>query len=251
MMLSCVGQKDDPERETGPDYVIDEPSLVPGESGLFFRRSLILDFTGTWCVHCPKMEAAIEEVLSRRPGRIIPVSVHCFSSDPMALMPFSQNLAKRFGVTAYPSAVIDMDPSTLTNMSSAELLLSQLSNLWAIRVKVSGICVHSSVVDGKLKADIEATVVCDGDYSLHLLVLEDRIVAAQTGGSENHIHDNVLRGWYDSDIYPGIRKGEKIGWETSVEATPGQRIVAIVCRNDLVDNVTECPYGEDVPYHYE
>lgn len=251
MMLSCVGQKDDPEQETGPDYEIDEPSLVPGESGLFFRRSLILDFTGTWCVHCPKMEAAIEEARSRRQGRIIPVNVHCLSSDPMALMPLSQILAKRFGVAAYPSAVIDLYPSTLTNMSSADLLLSQLSSLWAVRVETSGICVHSSFLDGKLKADIEAMVVCDGDYSLHLLVLEDGIVAAQTGGSENHVHDNVLRGWYDSDLYPGIRKGEKIAWETSVEATPGQRIVAFVCRNDLVDNVIECSCGEDVPYHYE
>ena len=35
--------------------------VISDEGKDFFRRSLVLDFTGTWCVNCPKMEAAIEE----------------------------------------------------------------------------------------------------------------------------------------------------------------------------------------------
>ena len=72
--------------------------VIADEGKDFFRRSLVLDFTGTWCVNCPKMEAAIEETMEARPGRIIPVSVHCMSIDPMYVKPLSDNLVKQFSV---------------------------------------------------------------------------------------------------------------------------------------------------------
>ena len=37
--------------------------VIADEGKDYFRRSLVLDFTGTWCVNCPKMEAAIEETM--------------------------------------------------------------------------------------------------------------------------------------------------------------------------------------------
>ena len=100
---------------------------IADEGKVFFRRSLVLDFTGTWCVNCPKMEAAIEETMEARPGRVIPVSVHCMSVDPMYVKPLSDDLSGRFGVTAYPSAVVDLDPESLITTSSPELLQSHIA----------------------------------------------------------------------------------------------------------------------------
>ena len=80
-------------------------ALVIADAGKdFFRRSLVLDFTGTWCVNCPKMEAALEETMEARPGRIVPVSVHCMSIDPMYVKPLSDDLVKRFSVTLPPAS---------------------------------------------------------------------------------------------------------------------------------------------------
>ena len=44
--------------------------VISDEGKDFFRRSLVLDFTGTWCVNCPKMEAALEEAMAARPGKV-------------------------------------------------------------------------------------------------------------------------------------------------------------------------------------
>ena len=50
--------------------------VVQEEGKDFFRRSLVLDFTATWCVNCPRMEAAFAAAMEARPGRLVPVSVH-------------------------------------------------------------------------------------------------------------------------------------------------------------------------------
>ena len=50
---ACVGQKDDPEDVPDGPTKPDTPAVVSG-------TCLLLDFTGTWCVNCPRMETAIE-----------------------------------------------------------------------------------------------------------------------------------------------------------------------------------------------
>ena len=91
----------------------------------------------------------------------------------------------------------------------------------------------------------------EGDYSLHFVILEDGIVAAQTGSTQDHVHDNVLRSWFDSPLFSGIAKDGTISWSASAEASAGQRIAAFVCRGGTVDNVSVCACGESVPYQYE
>ena len=173
--------------------------VISDEGKDFFRRSLVLDFTGTWCVNCPKMEAALEEAMAARPGRIVPVSVHCMAVDPMYVKPLSDDLVKQFSVKAYPSAVVDMDPESLITTSSPELLLGHVDRLLEARGPAAGIRAES-VLDGEyytLTAEVKA--VRDGDLALALLVLEDGTVAAQTGGTKDYVHkvDDGVTGIYD------------------------------------------------------
>lgn len=225
--------------------------VIADEGKDYFRRSLVLDFTGTWCVNCPKMEAAIEETMEARPGRIIPVSVHCMSIDPMYLKPTSDNLAKQFGVTAYPSAVVDLDPESLISESSPALLQSHIDRLLEARGPAAGIRIESEADGDSFSVKAEMRIVRDGDYTLSILELEDGIVAKQTGGSENHIHNNVLRSWTDCFSATGMKEGDT-GHATITKPLSGlPRFVALVIRNGIVDNVVTCALGASADWQYE
>ena len=225
--------------------------VIADEGKDYYRRSLVLDFTGTWCVNCPKMEAAIEETMEARPGRIVPVSVHCMSIDPMYLKPTSDDLAKKFGVSAYPSAVVDLDPESLISESSPALLQSHIDRLLEARGPAAGLRIESELDGDRYTVKAEMTIVRDGDYTLSILELEDGIVAKQTGGSENHIHNNVLRSWTDCFTASGMKEGETGHASVSRPVSGSPRFVALVCRNGIVDNVVTCALGATVDYQYE
>ncbi|MBO4455162.1 MAG: Omp28-related outer membrane protein [Bacteroidales bacterium] len=257
-VLSCVGQKDDPE-----DEPIDNPEPKPQpdpeshqdpneDQGPYFRRSLILDFTGTWCVNCPKMQTAIYDACEQRPGRIVVVSVHCLSVDPMALTSESAALIKEFGVSAYPSAVVDLDPSSLTSTSSTELLLSHCDRLLEARGDACGIKISSTLDGGALKVDVEATPVRDGSYSIHLVLLEDGVVAKQIGASDDYVHNDVLRAWLDApSAFEGVT-GQAFSASFSLDgAAEGMRVAAIVRRDGTADNAASCHVGEQIDYQHE
>ena len=249
-MLSCVGQKDDPvEPDPGPDPEVPDGGADAGKD--FYRRSLVLDFTGTWCVNCPKMEAAIRETMEARPGRVVPVSVHCMAVDPMYVKPLSDDLSRQFGVKAYPSAVVDLDPESLVSQSSPELLLSHMDRLLEGRPRAAGIRVESTLEgeDFTLKAEMKA--VREGDYTLAVLVLEDGIVHAQTGGSADQVHDNVLRSWTEGEPHTGLKEGDSVSMELQGVVTGTTRFVVLALRNGLVDNVVACSAGEKADYQYE
>lgn len=243
LALSCAGEKIGPDPE---DPVVNPPEETAG----YYRRSLILDFTGTWCVNCPKMEMAIRDAQALRPGRLVCISVHCLAADKMSVLPLSGTLAGRFGVSAYPSVVTDLSAASLMTTSSAELLLARCDALLAERPLAAGIKIGSSLTDGKVSVQMEAKAVRDGEYSLHCVLLEDGIVASQIGGSADHVHDNVLRAWMDSEV-AARGEGETFTWSCTADAAQDWRIIAFVCRGGIVDNVASCKIGESVVYQYE
>ena len=233
--------------------------LIADEGKDYFRRSLVLDFTGTWCVNCPLMEAAIEETMAARPGRIVPVSVHCMAVDPMYQKPFCDDLVSRFGVKAWPSAVVDLDPEILITTSSPELLQSHIDRLLEARGPAAGIRLTTSWEEGTgphggrpLLIEAELTAVREGNYTLGFGVLEDGVVASQTGGSADYVHNNVLRHWEIADGYEtALKEGETLKLYIIFEATENQRALALAVRNGLVDNVVTCAAGASSDYQYE
>ena len=224
--------------------------VISDEGKDFFRRSLVLDFTGTWCVNCPKMEAAIEESMAARPGRIVPVSVHCMAVDPMYVKPLSDNLVKQFSVKAYPSAVVDLDPESLITTQSPELLLSHVDRLLEARGPAAGIRVESAVEGENYTLTVEMKAVRDGAYTLAVLVLEDGTVAAQTGGTKDYVHNNILRSWTEGEPLT-VKEGDKASGTFTGTVTAKSRFVVLVLRDGLVDNVIGCAAGASVDWQYE
>ena len=223
---------------------------IADEGKDFFRRSLVLDFTGTWCVNCPKMEAAIEQTMEARPGRIVPVSVHCMSVDPMYVKPLSDDLVRKFGVKAYPSAVVDLDPESLITAQSPELLQSHIDRLLEARGPAAGIRVESTVNEGSFTLKAEMKAVRDGTYVLVVLVLEDGTVAAQTGGTTDYVHNNILRSWTEGESL-NVKEGDTASCDFTGTVTAKSRFVVLVLRDGLVDNVIGCAAGGSVDWQYE
>jgi len=221
--VSCVGQLDD-----------DDPNGGGGSSVVTEGAGIVLDFTATWCVNCPRMHQAIEEAQAARPGKIIPICVHF--QDEMVCED-GQALISHFGVEAYPSAVANMDAATLVTATSRDLILAKLDA--AVSAKEPCALDATWTADGRLTVRVTAAEA--GEYTLSVALLEDGIVAAQTGGSENYVHDNVFRGFLQENLL-----GDSLGQlaaEQTVERSfdvpaAGERklrVVAFVCYGGVVN----------------
>lgn len=219
-LVSCVGQKEDP----------DEPG--PSGSGADKAAGLVMDFTATWCVNCPRMTSAIEEVSAQR--AIIPICVH-FQDDMVC--DDGKALVSHFGVQAYPTAVMNMDASTLITATSKELIIAKLD------ASASGKepCDVDVLVGADGNVSVTVTAAEAGEYTLSVALLEDGVVAPQTGGSDNYVHNAVFRGFLQENLLGDslgeISKGSSVERSFSPGSLSGKyRVVAFVCYEGKVNS---------------
>lgn len=182
LAFSCVGVVDDEPADeyTGPDGPVTEDA-APG---------IVFDFTATWCVNCPRMHEAIEAAKQERPGLVFPVSIHFrddFSTDE------TEALCNQYKVQAYPSAVVNLDPNSLMTATSKDLLIARLDETAKGRKQPCTIVATADLEGTILTLSLEVTAAEAGEYAIGALLLEDGLVAAQTGGRTDYVHDAVLR----------------------------------------------------------
>lgn len=219
-LVSCVGQKEDP----------DEPG--PSGSGADKAAGLVMDFTATWCVNCPRMTSAIEEASAQR--AIIPICVH-FQDDMVC--DDGKALVSHFGVQAYPTAVMNMDASTLITATSKDLIIAKL-NASASGKEPCDVDI-STGADGNVSVTVTAAEA--GEYTLSVALLEDGVVAPQTGGSDNYVHNAVFRGFLQENLLGDslgeISKGSSVERSFSPGSLSGKyRVVAFVCYEGKVNS---------------
>ena len=220
--------------------------VVQEEGKDFFRRSLVLDFTATWCVNCPRMEAAFAAAMEARPGRLVPVSVHFVDA---YAVDEGTALVTKFGVSEYPTAVIDMDPSSAFTTTSSELLLSGVDKLLAARPLAGGIRMESGA-EGSVK--VEITAVEAGEYTINVMLLKDGEIAPQTGGETNHVHNNILRQHLKAEsVHLDEEETATKTFSLNIPSGDGFKVVAFMEKGTTVNNVTFCRVGETVDYQYE
>lgn len=227
-LAACVGHP--------ADDLDDENIIGPGttEEG---APALLLDFTATWCVNCPRMASAVEEAARLRPGSVFPVSIH-FRDD--FSFPEGEAVAKDFGIQAYPSLIVNLAQSSLVTATSTDLVLAKMDATAALR---KGTCtLKLSIEDGKLVAQVGVSEA--GSYKLGALLLEDGVTAPQTGADDNYIHDNILRKILSGSIAgedlgtlePGTTARKEYSFET--EGTGKYHLVVYVTDGSLVQTVS-------------
>ena len=145
---------------------------------------------------------------------------------------------------------MDLDPESLITAQSPELLLSHIDRLLEARGPAAGIRVESALEGDNYTLTAEMKAVRDGAYTLAVLVLEDGTVAAQTGGTADYVHNNILRSWTEGEPLDVLEGATASGTFTG-SVTAKSRFVVLVLRDGLVDNVIGCAAGASVDWQYE
>ena len=159
----------------------------------FYHRSLVMDFTATWCVFCPWMHAAIELAQELYPDKLIKVALH----DDSSSLPFSEvnMLEYQFGVYGFPTAIVDgrIDiPNDSPASGPASKMIDAAKETESFYGTVTGMEVSSALTGRNLSIDLTVYAKKAGDYKLTVLLLEDGIYYEQVGVDGGKMMHNDL-----------------------------------------------------------
>lgn len=198
ILHSCVGQleRNFPWEESGVS--------VSPKNDTSVRNFLVLDFTATWCVNCPKMAAAIEELSDSCAG-VIPIAVHY--ADEMACEA-SDFLVEKFDISSFPTTIFNFDPELRSSVSSVDILASLAERSLAGSSNACKIKAESCSTNGTFDIGVTIDFLAAGTYSIGIAILEDGIVTPQVGSGNGYVHNNVLRAFLQKN-YGGDSLGAK------------------------------------------
>lgn len=164
----------------------------------FYHRSLVMDFTGTWCGFCPRMQRGMHMLSEEYPDKINMVAMH----DANSTLSFNgtTSLASLYKVSSFPNVIFD-GRCKISNGGYKEdnynSLLSAYKESVAGLPTVSATGLSSTLSGENLQVYADVYVKKAGSYKITLFLLEDGIVAAQAdndnGASNDYIHDHVAR----------------------------------------------------------
>jgi thiol-disulfide isomerase/thioredoxin len=197
MISSCKKKNDEPEKVLGcmDATALNFNALANEDDGSCVvpevkERSILLDFTATWCGPCgaqgiPMFEAAI----AANKNEVVPLG--CHNSDEMS-NPTSEDMGNEYGVTSIPTLVAanvyDIWGSTaINNAVASNNATAPTANAIAI-MTVSGSTIS-------LKTQTKFFKSTSGDYYLASYFVENNLLYSQTSATPdpfNHMH--VLRG---------------------------------------------------------
>lgn len=147
------------------------------DEGEFFKKALVLKFTGTWCAACPLMYKYMSKIEKERPGRMAVIAVH--SGDVFAFDECDK-LVQDFDVSSFPRAVFDYK-SIISNNASE--LNEALDNILAEEPAVCGIALDATVTGEEASVKATIRIAEKGRYRICCAVVEDGL--RHEGGSSD------------------------------------------------------------------
>ena len=127
-------------------------------------KVLVEDFTGTWCVNCPRVAYKLEEAVNQN-GNIVPTAIHASpvpGQDPFSYANFSYFL-NTYGIQAFPSPLVDRNYVWDENFSTLQTELN--------KNKPMGLAISSTINGNNI--DVTVKVRFDMNFSdedLNLIV---------------------------------------------------------------------------------
>lgn len=167
----------------------------------FYRRSIVMRFTATWCGNCPEMADAVSAAMEEYPDRIVPVTVHGVSSEGGLAYDKSTELGYYYGVEGFPTGVVNNMARLLgSSVKKDEFveLAREATGHYPARTVIGG---YTEVTDGSVRAELSIGARQSGDYKVCAFLLEDGIVYKQSSGGADYVHDYVVRDEMTDDLY--------------------------------------------------
>lgn len=176
--------------------IIDISVLSPATTK-YIKNVLVEDYTGTWCVNCPRMSYAIEQAKANS-DKVVSVGVHY--ADVMQ-MTGVEVLTNEFGILVYPTGKINR----INDWDNPDNNIEAVTNLTGLDAEL-GLAINSSI-DG---ANVNATV--DIGFKENILtplkvvvyLVENGLIHDQANSTEYYNGDNPIVDFEHNDVLRAI-----------------------------------------------
>lgn len=229
----------------------------PEQNTGFAKRVLAVQHTGTWCQNCPYMKRGIDAYLKANPDNCA-VFVASHNGDTMA-----------GEASNTPSLSVDLNTSNMIQGAlsdadkQAEQIASRVNEVAASGCKTA-ISVASENAGSSVVVNVKVKSANVENCRVAVWLLEDGIVAAQTGGSSTEVHNNVLLTSSSTVAYGDRIQLDADGAGQNVyrmdvsgahDLSNCRLVVFTTVPNAsgrfVVDNVVTCPLDGQTAFEYE
>lgn len=244
----------------------------------FRKRSLVLEFTATWCGPCSIMKAGIKSL--EQEGWDDGYVAECHSGDGMAVNSILSPLATlavgslSFGIPMVTFNFADTPRKEGHGGSvpaSAKLIRDLTDQANSDYPCTSGANVTFGEAGGNMKVTADIAITEAGEYKASCWLLENNIQENQndlTGDPQWNLsnHINVLRAVsYIQDLtgepmFSGANSTQRFEWEFQTSAlknkdTANAHVLVLITKQEengdfIVNNVIRCDFGETTAFDY-
>ncbi|MBK7809245.1 MAG: Omp28-related outer membrane protein [Saprospiraceae bacterium] len=204
--------------------VIADPVIPDSE-----KVVLIEELTGASCPNCPKGSAAIENILTKFPGRVAVVGIHGdFLSNPTAKSKYDFRNPKAKSLENWFQPWFGKPSASINRVKDEnDMIMIDIPELWQAAVENELLKPHQmnllldtkfNAVTRKLDLEIAAIPLTDlaGSYNISIFLTESDIIDAQSNGAviiDAYNHKHVLRDMmtkFDGDNFGSDLKKDDI-----------------------------------------
>lgn len=168
------------------------------------KKTILEEFTGTGCPNCPGGHTMAASLLTANPGNLFVIANHPTNSSYTTGDPMANAFPNAFYTNPFISPSNRYMPSAMINRRvwSTERILgvgNWTANAATILAESSplNVGVSSSYNTGTkiltVNVEVYFTANVTNSLTLYTMITEDGIVATQSGGTSNYVHNHVFR----------------------------------------------------------
>lgn len=167
----------------------------------YVQNVLIEDYTGTWCVNCPRLSYAIEHS-KEVSDKVVSVGVHTFDS---MVMDGYQILTDEFNIINYPTGIVNRD---IIWPFPEDNFLNTATDLTGFDADL-GLSINSSITNSVVNMNIEIGFNADFSTPLNLVVylVENGLIYDQLNNTDYYGGGSIIYDFVHNDVLRAIFTG--------------------------------------------
>lgn len=161
------------------------------------HRSVVEDYTGTWCKFCPQGYVAMEAIRRDYPESVLGIAYH--AGDPMYVNTFTEPQS----VNGYPTMRVNRSTDDPNNTGSAvtvaQTSVKATNSLAPVAVSLDvAEWLDDEYAEAYCKATLEfANAVSDGEYKVEFALIEDGLQGSGSSWKQMNYYAGKTAAWND------------------------------------------------------
>jgi len=169
------------------------------------KKAFLEEFTGTGCPNCPAGHTLAANLLTANPGKLVVIAYHPANSSYTSSDPMARAYASAFYSTPFVSVSSRFMPSAMVNRRQwgggdrIQSTSEWTSKVAAIIGEPSPLNVgftssyNESTKSLSITAEVYFTSTVANNLTVYCMLLENGIIAQQSGGTSPYTHNHVFR----------------------------------------------------------